>query len=151
MTIEIAYLRLSSYAIVGGRHYYATLSCGRKEKELVKTLTAIEAATLNRRERGFEYEDGDTTGRFRSRDEAIAVAREKWRESFPNAKVLISGRDYVSEPQLILDGLSEELRERLNGIYQHCEELGWWDGGYREAVEKLSEEWCGLFSEEVTL
>jgi hypothetical protein len=146
---RIVYLDLRSFPAYVSvmQHVYADLHCNGESVSLEKTLTAAEARTMKRPEPDFGWEEGDTTSRLASNDEATRIALKEWHDHFPGATVLIEGQSSTAEPQTIIAGFSPERRMELNLIFMECEKLGWWDGGNEEDVQALSDKWFALFDQ----
>jgi len=145
----IVYLSIATYkgSVPLAIHYYGTLKAEDHEPIwLEKTLTAIEAAVLNRYESGYTWEEGCTTSRLKSEDEARKIGMSSWREFYPTGQVLMEGEPHWREPQFILTGLTPEQRIALNSIFMACEKLGWWDGGNVAEVSAKNKEWHGLLA-----
>lgn len=147
---RVVYLHMRSFPtwISRVQHVYANLDCNGESVILEKTLTSVEAQTRKRSEPDFAWEEGDTTSRLASCDEATRIALKEWRGHFPEATVLITGRSGIAAgPQAIVAGLSPEQRVELNLIFLDCENLGWWDSGNEEEVQALSDKWFALFDQ----
>jgi hypothetical protein len=155
---NIAFLNLTSFvgAIPGASHWYATLCFNKERNEVAHELSQREAALMNKSDGknaddGFIWSPGDIASRYRSKEDAVRVAKEKWREIAPEAKALMLGDIYVGEPQPIIAGLPVEIMEELNALFNKCESLGWWDEGNDAEVEKIYEEWKVRIEEELNV
>ena len=148
---SVAYLTLTSFegVLAFASHYYATIKYRDEEHDVEHKLSSREAADMNKTDgrSGVEtpWSPGDSTSRYRSKDDAIKHALLTWRELVPNAKVLILGSLVYSEPQPILDGLSEIAKD-LNDLHQQCEDLGWWDGSNKPDVLAATQLWEELIN-----
>ena len=151
-TKYIAFLSLTSFmgAVPGASHWYANIWFNKERTDLDHAISKREAAVMNKSDNRFDREStwspGDVTSRYGSKEDAIKVAKERWREIAPDAKVLVEGDSFVGEPQPVLEGLPDETMNKLNALYQVCEDLGWWDGKNTEEVEKNNQEWFALLS-----
>lgn len=153
---SIAFLNLTSFmgTIPGASHWYASLWFNKEKVEVAHELSTREAALMNKSDGkdidgGFIWSPGDRISRYRSKEDAIKVAKETWREIAPEAKVLIEGESYIAEPQPILDGLPVEIMDELNALFNKCESLGWYDEGNDAEVEKIYEKWKAKIKEEL--
>lgn len=151
---NIAFLNLISFmgAVAGASHWYAHIDFDGERTDLNHELSRREAALMNKSDGkdaddGFIWSPGDMTTRYRSKEDAIKVAKEKWREIAPEAKALIEGEIYVAEPQPILDGLPKEIMDELNGMFDTCEALGWHDEGHFAEVREIYKTWVARLSE----
>jgi len=153
---SIAFLNLTSFAgaVPGASHWYATLWFNKERHEVAHELSQREAALMNKSDGkdaddGFIWSPGDIASRYRSKEDAIRVAKEKWSEIAPEAKALVEGENYVAEPQPILAGLPVEIMDELNALFNKCESLGWYDEGNDADVEKIYDEWKVRIEEEL--
>ena len=151
---NIAFLNLTSFmgALPGASHWYANIWFNKERIEVAHELSKREAALMNKSDgkdvKGdYIWSPGDSISRYRSKEDAIRVAKEKWREIAPEAKALIEGESYVAEPQPILDGLPAEIMDELNILYQQCESLGWYDEGNDAEVEMIYKTWIARLEE----
>lgn len=151
---NVAFLSLTSFmgAVPGASHWYANIWFNKEKVEVAHELSTREAALMNKSdgkdfEGDFIWSPGDTVSRYRSKEDAIKVAKETWREIAPEAKVLIEGESYVAEPQPILGGLPVEIMDELNTLYQQCESLGWYDEGNDAEVEMIYKTWIARLEE----
>lgn len=148
---KVVYLSTSTYAgIVGGAyHYYGTLKCGRYDPVTLKrTLTESGAAKLNRNDRDQTYvwKEGHSVIRFEDEESLIAVAIEEWKDRFPDAVLLLLGSNCVADPQPILDCTDDDLRARLEPLYERARELDWWESGDPE-MDEVADEWWAILKE----
>ena len=146
----IVYLSITTYksSVTHAKHYYGTLKIKDHDPIcLEKTLTAVEAAELNRYESDYGWEEGFTTTRLRDENDARQLGISSWREFYPNAQVLIEGEPHWAEPQPILAGLTPDQRIPLNTLYLECEELGWWENGNDAEVSARNKEWHNLLAQ----
>ena len=149
---DVAFLGLTSFlgAVPGASHWYASIEFNRESIDLDHVISVREAVAMNKSDNRWSrlstWTPGDETSRYRSKEDAIRVAREKWREIAPDAKILIEGSSSYAEPQPVLDGLPVEIMDELNALFQRCEDLGWWDDGRIDQVKKISEEWYGTLA-----
>lgn len=140
----IVYLIISSYRFLGlglGQHYYGRLRCGDKRVEIMRKLSAAEAYTINQ-QRGYElFEAGDGRSSFYLESDIVSKALQVWRDEFPAGTLLVKGGGPAcAEPQEALAGPPELVAE-INAMYQHCEELGWWDGGHEDEMLEICNRW----------
>lgn len=149
---DVAFLNLTTFAGIapGASHWYASIEFREERTDLTHVISARESAAMNKSDSRWDREagwsPGDRTSRYRSKEDAIRVAREGWREIAPDAKILIEGSSGYAEPQPVLDGLPVEIMDELNALFQRCEDLGWWDDGRIDQVKKISEEWFGTLA-----
>lgn len=153
---NVAFLSLTSFmgVVSGASHWYASIWFNKEKFEVAHELSTREAALMNKSDGkdidgGFIWSPGDRISRYRSKEDAIKVAKETWREIAPEAKVLIEGESYVAEPQPILDGLPVEIMDELNALFNKCESLGWYDEGNDAEVEKIHKTWKAKIKEEL--
>lgn len=118
-----------SLAVPYAVHYYAKLVHGRVRKELSHVLTAAEACALTESDVNDAppYETGDTSCRFLSEDRLKKAALAIYKDTFPNATILVYGEKCVCDPQLLLDG-PPELMAAVNELYDEAERNDWWEG-----------------------
>jgi len=138
----IVYLTISSYRFLGlGQHYYGRLRCGDEHIDVMRQLSATEAATINQ-QRGFTlYSAGDDSISFHLESDVVSKALQVWRDEFPAGTLLVEGGGAAyAEPQKALAGPPELVAE-INAMYQHCEELGWWDGGHEDEMLEICDRW----------
>lgn len=117
---KMVYLRLESWEGIspGATHYYATLCGVDKSVKLAKEFTAETAKARNIKDRvKLLYRAGQLTSRFDSKTEAVEFARQKWREHFPEAVLLVLGSPSVLEPQFVLEG-PPLLKKQINALYR---------------------------------
>lgn len=145
--MNIIYLHVTTWAkiLCSAQHYYGTLKSNDKKVEVLYTLTAEDAARLNKEgDRGY-YKPGDTSSRFWSLDALRTAAIEQWQIEFPDALLLIQGVRHVYDPQPVLAG-PPEIVDRLNNIVDRCEANDWWEGD-EDAMKRLCQEWEAVFQE----
>ena len=128
----------------GAAHFYGKLETdGCKDVRLTHTLSKTEAEKLNRKDNANSYSCGDETERFDSLESVIAAAQQTFSICYPNYAILILGESYIGEPQKILSAprMPVPLIGELNALYNDCEELGWWDKGHYNTVQRISNKW----------
>ena len=153
----IVYLYLSSWVGIslGATHYYAELqpSGDRKNVDIMDTLTAKQAAALNKK--GVRYyrpfKPGDQYKGFDTKEAAIQAGIEQWRTHFPDGKFLVLGRAGYCEPQPLLatsflnEAAEAELKAKVQTIIDRCEEIGWFDDPKNDdEMDTLYNQWKGL-------
>lgn len=142
MNERIVYLEISSFKmyVYNAVHYCGRLRCGEESADLARTLSAAEAEEFNRIDGFSVYEEGDETWRFKSKSQLKSLAVQTYREHFPDAVFLIRGSHTVADPQFVLDG-PDPWRTTLNELFAQADRLGWWDGGEKDAVREVCDEW----------
>jgi len=142
----IVYCEIMNYLLVpGAEHWYANLVCrpsameSDTRLELKRTLTESGAARLNRREGG-DWEAGEETNKFFTEEAVKEEAIRRYKLMFPDAVMLVDGRDGVCDPQPILDG-PPKVMTTANRFVQRAHDIGWWEGGDEAAMRVLCDEW----------
>lgn len=148
------FLEISSWVGISGGaiHVYGKLvghdtNGKRVNIELERPIGQEEAKALNQKDYGKDaylcmWDEGDTTIRFNTVQELHTFAKKGFKENFPNGKVLIEGRSYALDPELILVAPAE-LKRKANTILKAVEKCGRWEGD-EKLMEKLSNEWENL-------
>jgi len=144
----IVYCETMNFLLVpGAEHWYANLVCRHSamesaKQELKRTLTESGAARLNRREGG-DWEAGEETNKFFTEEAVKEEAIRRYKLMFPDATMLVDGRDGVCDPQPILDGPAEIMRT-ANWFVERANEAGWWEGD-EAAMRIICDNWDGFW------
>ena len=166
-TPAVVYFKIRTYVgsatVYWAKHWQGALfSNGDREGEGVEvtfTMTQADADAANKEDGPYDspediaygyqgsYHAGCESTRFTSKESLLESAIAVWQRHYPNASILIEGEPGIVEPQPILVG-PPSIKERINTIWEKCEELGWWEGD-EEAVEKLSVEWQKIWLKEI--
>lgn len=151
----VCYVRMTSWVgmSIGAVHFYAKLKFkDLKEVEVEHTLTKKEAKVLTKKDNAaigygsYEYEAGDTTGRFDSKEEVFACALEVFEEAGWKAKVLVVGNSSCLNPQECIWCIDKSKIEPLNELYEKLEKMYMqtddpWDKFGNGVVERIFEDW----------
>lgn len=147
-----AVLEIGSWqSSINGEHYYGRLFCeGIRNVRLEHEVTEEYAKQLNDKEGHIQYKAGDFTERFVTREQVIKTGIEQALKAQPDTKFIIAGSCAVGNPQEVVWCVDEELRTKLNIIWEEEE------GYYRESsdpyklhekrMEEMQDEWDGLLS-----
>ena len=127
---------------IGAEHYYGKL-CGYNKGEhisveLKKVMTREDARILNKKDSAHCWEEGETTDRFDTEEGIKKIARKEWKKHFPQAKIVVEGREGVIEPQPIFVGPSDYKR-KINAWAKKAEEINYWDN--EKVMEALCSKW----------
>ncbi len=160
-TPKAVYLHIRTYVgsatVYWAKHWQGTLFSGddREGIEVTYTMSQADADESNKGDGPFDfggntgaYHEGDESTRFLSKEALLAAAEACWQKHFPEGKVLIEGEPRVIEPQPVLVG-PQNIKDRINSIWELCEKLDWWDGGHEDEVEELSKEWQRIWKTEI--
>jgi len=109
---------------LGAEHYYGKL-VGEKDDnyikyELEKIMSKKDAERLSKKD-DWKYKEGRGTSRFENEDEIREIAIKEWQKIFPNACALLEGRSISAEPMKCLKVKNENLKEKLNKIWEENE------------------------------
>jgi hypothetical protein len=128
---------------LGAIHYYGELKGYKSEDEgsrigivLEHGLTQREATVLNKAG-DFHYalyKKGAMYRGFSSKEEIIELGLKVWKEYFPNATILILGRNYAAEPQKVLVGPPNYM-EKVNAWVEQFPHGDWIEESYKIADE----------------
>jgi hypothetical protein len=153
--LKVVYCTLSSWVgrVQGAEHYYVDLKRGRYldrvEEKVYHNLTLSEAERLNRRAKQDQkypepqWQAGEEVGYFFDRERAVRGAVTAYRKLFPGATILVEGDIGTYEPQPILDGPPQVMRE-INGLVAAAEEIDWWEED-EEAMRAISDAWKAIW------
>jgi hypothetical protein len=126
----IAYLKITSYYSVG-EHFYGELKVPGAKRERIDifyALTESDCRNLNRRRTidDYIYKPGDTSTRFRSKEQLVEATIQYLQEKHPEVSLLLQ-EDY-SECNAVLwckDGLEATTElERLRMLQEQLQEDG---------------------------
>lgn len=134
-------------------HYQGELQGDKHTIQLKRILSKSTAAKLNAiRRRQYPgapeyaiFRAGMEYNGFDSRDELISLALKSYKTHFPDATILILGRNSIGDPQFILDHPDKRIMEKANRIYEEFESFE----GYQfrrnwGRADKLQTEWNDL-------
>lgn len=141
---------------VGGEHYFGHLKCfdcpgtdGMQNIDLEHPLSSGEARFLNKKDKvrsgSGGYRKGTMSNRFLSEGDVIEVAREVWKEHFPEADILVFKGSGISEPTLVLEG-PKKIKDAINRLVKKNEKLGEWGKSKVNDKKKdaVCDEWCQI-------
>ena len=154
--LTVCYLRINTWvgsSVCCAEHWYGKLVCGPQDAREIEVQYILTREDAKRLEEGDPcptnpYKAGETSSRFFSKAALLKAAIACWKTHFPNARFLIEGDPSTIEPQWILDG-PEDVRVRVNALFEECERLGWWDGPDEEQVRRLSNQWEGIWKRSI--
>jgi len=144
---EVVNLDISSWIGIGigASHYYGKLEArGKDSVEMFNILTRKQAIELRKEDSLSPYCAGDNYRGFDCRDDAIAKAREVWRDHFPDAQFLVLGRAANVEPKRLLDSLpGVKIKTRVNALVRRYDKVmskyeGW--RNYRKPISAKDEQ-----------
>lgn len=131
-------------------HYYGEIKGYCKDNfcsfELKNKLTAEAVEIINKEDGHISYSAGDMTKRFNTEEELIEEAKLRWKEIFPDAKVLVEGQWATIEPKVILDGIDPKIAERLNARVTRYKKIK--DGDF-EKQEAAYDKWAAILLEAI--
>jgi hypothetical protein len=141
---------------IGAQHYYGKLHWYDADDEyqtheITRILDKESAFKLTKQKNSgraedyqwFDYEAGDESTDFDSRQEIRDIAIATYKEHYPEANMLQEGRWAVCDPQEVIDADDKELMKGINWMYERAEEIGWYEGDYDEMMI-LSNAYCKL-------
>ena len=126
---NITILEISSFIGIAleGEHYYGKLyhncSAGLETVSLEYAMSSAQAKRFSKKD-SHDWEKGDITGRFETRDAVMDVAVTIYKDSFPNSKALVLGNYSSVEPKRVLDA-PKEIMEEANKIWEEYDKLEW--------------------------
>jgi len=142
--VEISSWRGTS---VGAMHYYAKL--GGPEYgdfyEVEYEVTPADTDLFLKWDSSFVEKPGWFSRRFWHEHEAIDATTVAWATVKGDGDILLLGRGAVADPQKILSGPADLVRE-ANALFDDFELNGRWDGGRDGVVAQLCDLWDELLA-----
>ena len=146
---QIACLRIGSFDLVGGIHFYGTLEWNDHptytHEEVYHELTTREAQRFNKEERWISlrgnYKKGSRSNKFDSEDQVHEWAIKAFLKKPLDAKILLLDNYLNAERTLaVIDKNLEPLMKELNELSIQADECGRWEGDQLR-MREICKEW----------
>ena len=155
-------------AAPGASHYFGSLWCNENSHDLTHELSHTRARAMNKSQYLGEYDAGGESGGFVweagmecnsyfSLEEVIAAGKEKWKEVFPEARILLTGPAWAhsvcdpQEPLAFSDAWAgaEYVFRKLTELFESANQVDFWDGCKENvaAMKLIAKEWDKVISE----
>lgn len=151
LRVRVVYAHIVSHQglSIGATHWFGVLHTEHCEAiELLRTLTAEDARTLNKKDKTpGSYRAGRTSNRFLAQQDVRREAIKIYRQSFPLAVLLIEGTITWRDPQHVLIG-PPDVKGKLNALHERAQAIGFWDHPEHDVeMQRIADEWDGIVQE----